>query len=136
LEEYSISRGSNGVFSRVHARAFTKLVLRPSPENTDSDDLNGTLQSNEMKERKRPNASSRNVSLAEDGRVSTSVSLMLRSRPVRFVAPGSFIRASRKEILAPRVPNSSNPSRINSPCEKRLIERPEKILSNSFVYIF
>jgi len=85
---------------------------------TDSD-LNGiilySIQSNEMKERKRLNTSSRNVSLAEDGRVSTSVSLMLRSRPVRFVAPGSFIRASRKEILAPRVPNSSNPARINSP---------------------
>lgn len=101
----------------------------------DSDDLNGTLQSNETKERERPNTSSRNVSLAEDGRV-IFASLMLRSRPVRFVAPGFFIRASREEILATRVPNSGNPSRINSPCEKRLIERPEKILSNSFVYVF
>ncbi|KAL0115955.1 hypothetical protein PUN28_011076 [Cardiocondyla obscurior] len=32
-------------------------------------------------------------------------------------------RKDRAQILATRVPNSGDPSRINSPCEKRLIDR-------------
>ncbi|XP_025073242.1 uncharacterized protein LOC112552367 [Pogonomyrmex barbatus] len=110
LGECSVPRGSDGVAPVAFTLGRLRNWFSGHLREADSDDLNGTLQSNEMKEKERANTPSRNVSLAEDERVSIFASLMLRSRPVRFVAPGSFIRAlARRNISNEGLPNSDNP---------------------------